>query len=260
MSTQSAHQTGLAIGVVGLLASAGLVGWAMATGWQTASPPAVTLTAFDPAGSDASAAASSDAAAVLDIALPAGSPPIDRILADAAAEASRIGDELDNRPDRVRPRITLSSDALDSGNDPSLRWSIYFPEGITTEEYAELLDQFRIELGVLQPGGSVVYASQLSDDVPMTRTGAAGDEGRLYLSWTRGDLADADRTLLIKADIDPGSLPVLHFLPAELEVTLASVERESGGLRPAQIARTQFGLRRVNGTWQFFVLEQTPLR
>jgi hypothetical protein len=260
MSTQSANQTGLAIALVGLLASAGLVGWAMAIGWESASPPGVTLTAFGTTGGDANAAASSEAAAVLDIDLPAGSPSIDRILADAAAEASRIGDELDNRPDRVRPRITLSGDALSSGDDPSLRWSIYFPEGITTEEYAELLDQFGIELGVLQPGGQVLYASQLNEDVPATRTGAAGDEGRMYLSWTRGDLADADRTLLIKADIDPGTLPVLHFLPAELEVTLSSVERESGGLRSAQIARTQFGLRRVNGTWQFFVLEQTPLR
>ena len=56
------------------------------------------------------------------------------------------------------------------------RWEVMFDRGLTLEAYAQQLDFFGIELGVLRPNNQVEYASNLARSLPNRRPGVADQE------------------------------------------------------------------------------------
>ncbi len=139
-------------------------------------------------------------------------------------------------------------------------WEFVFPTGITAAEYARQLDFLGIELGVLQPGGKVAYASKLSAKTPTVRYGASEEEKRFYLTWLKGELQTAERELLTKAGIDHGGKLILKFLPPQLETQLAEMETAKAGNQREKVRATYFGIRPKpkgkGGEYEFFVMNQ----
>lgn len=138
------------------------------------------------------------------------------------------------------------------------RWEIYFQEGGTLELYAQQLDFFGIELGVVG-SGNVTYVRRLTQATPEKREGVADDEKRLYMSWRQGGLKQADIALLKRAGIDTQGKIALQFYPADVENRLAQLEASFAGRTPMQIRRTRFGVRGQPGAFEFYVIDQSPL-
>ncbi len=139
-------------------------------------------------------------------------------------------------------------------------WEFVFPTGITAAEYARQLDYFNIELGVLQPGGKVAYASKLSANKPSVRYGASEAEKRFYLTWLKGDLQAVEREILTKAGIDHEGKLILKFLPPALEMQLAEMEIAKAGNQKEKVRATYYGIRSKSkgksGEYEFYVLNQ----
>jgi len=140
------------------------------------------------------------------------------------------------------------------------RWEVRFTKGNTVKGYAQQLDFFGIELGVLLPGGKIAYASNLAKSKPDRREGPAEAENRYYLTWRQGDLVEADRTLLSRAGIEVGNRIILKFLPPKLEAHLVSLERSHAGRDAGSIFKTRFGIRPDGGGFAFYVMDQTYKR
>lgn len=144
------------------------------------------------------------------------------------------------------------------GIPPHMRWDIEFGEGNTLDTYAKILDFFKIELGNLGQG-KVTYAKNLAKPKPDVYTGASKDDKRLYMSWKRGKLKEADRSLISKAGIQPGPV-VLQFYPDETEQLLLHAEHDFKGRDASTIRKTRFRVRPVSGGgYEFFVIDQTYL-
>lgn len=142
------------------------------------------------------------------------------------------------------------------GSGVRRRWEIFFDRGNTLDTYARQLDFFKIELGVLLPGGRIQYVSNFTQPRPQVREGRAEDEQRFYLLWQRGDLQQADRELLARAGIDPGNRPILKFLPPDVEAKLVALERAHAAGRANRISSTRFGIRRQGNGFAFYVISQ----
>ena len=112
------------------------------------------------------------------------------------------------------------------------RWQVRFQKGSTLEAYAAQLDFFKIEMGVLQPGNKVVYLKNFKGGKPERREGPADKETRYYLTWTGGDLQQADIDIFKRAGIDPGGAFILKFLPPEVEQQLKDLEKAKNGKEP----------------------------
>jgi hypothetical protein len=138
-------------------------------------------------------------------------------------------------------------------------WEITFPKGNTLEAYARQLDFFGIELGILMPNNTIVYAFHLAKPKPDTRviTEPYKNEKRYYLSWRDGELKKADRALLARAGIQVEDQVVLQFLPRETEEKLYLLEGSFRGLDRKKIGTTRFGIQPVGDGFAFYVLEQT---
>lgn len=138
------------------------------------------------------------------------------------------------------------------------RWEIYMAHGITIPKYSRLLDELGIELGMIGPT-EIQYAFHLTRPVPETRKGPVADEQRLYMSWRRGDLEDADRQLMSAAGCDVAGKVVVQFLPQALEDKLASLEHDFAGREEVAISKTRFGVRLGAAGYELYVLDQAPL-
>jgi hypothetical protein len=136
------------------------------------------------------------------------------------------------------------------------RWELYFPEGLTLSEYAQQLDGVGIELGMVVGNGTIEYVTGLSQQMPVRRQGAASDEKRLYLAWTRGDLLAADRSLLTAVGIDATDKVVLQFFPEAVEQKLAEIELAFRNVPATNIFRTRFGIRPNGAAFEFYVIGQ----
>ena len=139
----------------------------------------------------------------------------------------------------------------------SRNWEVQFIKGNTLDTYARQLDFFKIELGVRRPGNKIEYASNLSAKRPKKRTGPTDAEKRYYLTWRRGNLQEADRDLLRKAGIEPGSGPIFKFLPREVEALLYGLEQTKSGSRAKKIRMTRFGLLPDGDGYKFYVMRQS---
>ena len=141
------------------------------------------------------------------------------------------------------------------------RWYVSFGQGTSVEEYARQLDFFKIELGSLQPGGRLVYASNLAESIPSTRSVTTGsDEKRLYFTWQGGGRRAADVELLQKTGIDPGTSLLFHFYPPAVEQQLAQLERSYRNRNPKEIRRTYFAVQSTPQGYAFVVTRQIDLR
>lgn len=175
----------------------------------------------------------------------------------ALTEAIESGAKGKSTGDGRRP-------GLGSGDGPAgipryNRWEIYFQEGSTLESYAQQLDFFGIELGVVGGGNEVHYARKLANASPERYAGPSEAEKRLYMSWRQGDLKQADEALLRRAGIDAKGKIALQFYPPEIENRLAQLELAFAGRQASQIRKTRFGVRGQAGQHEFYVIDQAAL-
>jgi hypothetical protein len=126
-------------------------------------------------------------------------------------------------------------------------------------EYAQFLDYFKIELGVLGQDNKIYYAYNLSQRVPSSREGAPTDERRLYMNSARGRFAALDRRLATRASIVDRGQIILQFYPEETQAILYGLENErarSADREPEEILRTVFRVTHTGNQYEFQVEEQ----
>jgi hypothetical protein len=142
------------------------------------------------------------------------------------------------------------------GGSPEPRREIRF-EPDTLLEYAQWLDYFKIELGVLGRDNKVYYAYNLSRAKPDVRVGEPAQEQRLYMNPADSPFAALDRQLAAKAGIaDKGGI-ILQFYPREAQAILNNLEQKhAGGRSPEQIRHTVFRVTRTGEVFEFSVEEQ----
>ncbi|MDR0869430.1 MAG: hypothetical protein LBN39_01410 [Planctomycetaceae bacterium] len=136
------------------------------------------------------------------------------------------------------------------------RWEVNLLRDASVDEYAKMLDFFGIELGILKPGGKVIYISQLSAVKPVVREGNSADEQRYYLTWLKGDSENADRELLDRAGVDHRGKLVIKFLPAELENDLAAQEQQFAKERLNDVRGSFFRVDNAGGKYKFVLYNQ----
>jgi hypothetical protein len=127
-------------------------------------------------------------------------------------------------------------------------------------EYAEFLDFFKIELGVLGQDNKIHYAYNLSQKTPSVREGEPAEELRFYMNSARGRFAALDRRLADRSGIADKGRIILQFYPDPAYAILQQLERgkaESAGRQPEEIRRTAFRVTHVDNRFEFQVLDQS---
>jgi hypothetical protein len=127
-------------------------------------------------------------------------------------------------------------------------------------EYAQWLDFFKIELGVLGQDNKIYYAYNLSHKTPDIREGAPAEEQRLFMNSARGRFAPLDKQLLARAKLADKGKIVLQFYPAEAQAILYRLEQEratAADKKPEDIRRTVFRVVHTKDNFEFQVDEQT---
>jgi hypothetical protein len=127
-------------------------------------------------------------------------------------------------------------------------------------EYAQWLDFFHIELGVLGQDNKIHYAYNLSKKVPDVRQGEPTDEKRLFMNSARGRFAALDRRLASRAGIATRGRIVLQFYPPEAQAILYELEQRTAraaGQTIEDIRRTAFRVTRNENQFEFQVEEQS---
>jgi hypothetical protein len=143
-----------------------------------------------------------------------------------------------------------------SGPDEPRREIRFEPASL--RQYAQWLDFFGIELGMLGRDNKVYYAYNLSHDQPSVRVGDPAEDQRLYMNPTNSEFAALDRRLAAKAGIaDKGEI-ILQFFPPETQAILYGLEQKrAGGRKPEQIRHTIFRVTAVADRFEFSVEEQS---
>lgn len=141
------------------------------------------------------------------------------------------------------------------------RWELKF-SAKNVNAYAEQLDYYKIELGVIGGGvQGVDYAAGLSGS-PKLRRGESEAEKRLYFMWVdrSSPLFQFDRQLLQKAGVNASSRELLKFIEPELENMLANIELEystkNGHPSVTEIQKTIFESQGSGGGYAFVVVDQ----
>lgn len=124
-------------------------------------------------------------------------------------------------------------------------------------EYAQWLDYFKIELGVLGQDNKVYYAYNLSHDKPDVRVGDPAREQRLFMNPTDSQFAALDRQLAAKAGIANKGQIILQFYPPEAQAILFNLEQNQAGARKPDIRSTVFRVTHTGNKFVFSVAEQT---
>jgi hypothetical protein len=139
-------------------------------------------------------------------------------------------------------------------------WEIIFTDGITTEEYAEQIDYFKIEIGAVSKNGKIEYISQVARRKPDKRVGNLATDYRLRIGWRQGSLHAADRRLLAKVGIASEGKELWHFLSTETQARMTALEHDYARREPRDIRRTRFEIRaRTKGSgYEMTVVEQDP--
>ncbi|MEX2091154.1 MAG: hypothetical protein WD971_00680 [Pirellulales bacterium] len=126
-------------------------------------------------------------------------------------------------------------------------------------EYAQYLDFFKIELGVLGQDNKIYYAYNLSERMPSVREGTPADEQRLYMNSARGRFAALDRRLAQRANIVNRGQIILQFYPEETQAILYGLERaraQSADREPEEIFRTVYRVTHTGNRFEFTIDEQ----
>lgn len=145
---------------------------------------------------------------------------------------------------------------------PGALWEIEFEDDLQTEDYANRVDFFQIEIAAVSKDGKIEYISKVRQRKPDKRVGHLDGENRLRIGWKKGTLAEADRALLKKAGINPRGKELWHFFSAKTQAELAKLERSYAGRQPSDIRRTRFRLQetRAGADFEFVVVEQEARR
>jgi hypothetical protein len=126
------------------------------------------------------------------------------------------------------------------------------------DHYAQWLDFFGIELGVLGSDNKVYYAYNLSRESPSVRVGEPAQEQRLYMNPTDRQFAAFDRQLAAKAGIAGKGQIILQFYPLKTQAILYDLEQKrAGGRTPEQIRHTVFRVKPSGEGFEFSVEEQS---
>lgn len=130
-------------------------------------------------------------------------------------------------------------------------------EPASTDEYAQWLDYYNVELAVLGRDNKVYYASGFTQAQPDVRVGEPTEEKRLYFNSEGTPLAPLDRRLAERAGIAGRGRYILQFFPNEAAGRLLGLEQQAAdGRTMDQIQRTVFRVTREGGQFQFSVEEQ----
>ena len=158
-------------------------------------------------------------------------------------------------------RRALGSGPGSGGIPREQRWFIRYADRVSSDEYARQLDFFKIELGVLQPTGQLVYVSNVSQPKPTTRVSKSGaGEKRLYMTWQSGERRVADEALFKKAGVNVAGGILFHFYPADTERLLATLEQRYANRKPDEIRRTYFVVVKKGRGYDFVVTRQTYIQ
>jgi hypothetical protein len=131
-------------------------------------------------------------------------------------------------------------------------------EPATLLEYAQWLDYFKIELGILQQEeNKVYYAKNLAKEKPDVYVGDPTKEQRLFMNPTDSQFAALDRQLVAKAGIGDKGRIILQFYPPEAQQILYTLEQQKAGARKPDIRGTVFRVTRTGNKFEFSVIEQT---
>lgn len=139
------------------------------------------------------------------------------------------------------------------------RW-VFVIEGIKdVADYAQLLQQFRIEVGTFDADNRFAYLDKVTRPRPTVRRSAKSRDERFFTFWKTGSLVTYDATLFRNAGLESRDNRFVHFFPAPLEQALAELERKatrSAGKRSRDIRRTWFSIDKVDGRFRFRVSHQ----
>lgn len=140
------------------------------------------------------------------------------------------------------------------GGIPSFaRWDIRYPSQ-SVAEYAAVLDQFGIELGIIR-GRDVTIVKGFSKGQPIVQKANATDD-RLFFQWQDAPRRKADIDLLRTRGIAVGNGIVVQFFPQTLERLLADLERAQARVPIERIRKTRFGVRpTADKRFEFYVAE-----
>ena len=143
------------------------------------------------------------------------------------------------------------------GGPPEPRREVRF-EPANLQEYAQWLDYFKIELGVLGRDNKVYYAYNLSREKPEMRVGDPAQEQRLFMNPANSPFAALDSRLATKAGIaDKGDI-ILHFYPAAAQDIIYDLElKRAEGRKREQIRHTVFRVTRTGDRFAFSVEDQS---
>jgi hypothetical protein len=125
-------------------------------------------------------------------------------------------------------------------------------------QYAQWLDFFGIELGVLGRDNKVHYVYNLSHETPSVRAGDPAQDNRLYMNPANTEFAALDRQLAAKAGVASKGEIILQFFPPETQAILFDLEQKrAGGRSPDQIRHTVFRVTVVGDRFEFSVEDQS---
>ena len=192
-------------------------------------------------------------------------------IADAVgAQAALLNDPVLNNESRAgrgggaRGDGRVPGHGTGSGSGVGISWEVRFISGGSLQDYARQLDFFEIELGVLMPGNNQVhYAKNLTKSRPDTRVGPADTERRCYLTWSGGDLVEADHELLTdraKIDSRGSGRIILKFLTDELFGKLRALEKaKAAGINEEveNVRKTWFAVKEQGDGYVFEVADQS---
>lgn len=131
-------------------------------------------------------------------------------------------------------------------------------EPANLRQYAQWLDFFHIELGVLGRDNKVYYAYNLSQDKPGVRVGDPAQDHRLYMNPTSSEFIALDRQLAVKAGVAEKGEIILQFFPPETQAILFDLERQrAGGRKLEQIRHTVYRVKAVGQRFEFSVESQS---
>ncbi|MEZ6054637.1 MAG: hypothetical protein R3C02_25235 [Planctomycetaceae bacterium] len=180
---------------------------------------------------------------------------LEQVVAESAANAGKVGSATGTGG---RP---LGSGPGAGGVSREQRWFIRFGNDASIDEYAQQLDFFGIELGVLQPDGELIYVSGLSGSPKKRVVNSGKGENRLYMTWQSGERRAADEQLLKRAGVPTTRQSVIfHFYPQKTEQQLATLEYNYKKRAAQEIRRTYFVAQKQGSGYIFNVTRQTYLR
>jgi hypothetical protein len=214
-------------------------------------------------------------------------PTQDAAVTDIEAEVTEMEETLDNVIDvadqatsQAPPQYEVSYDtsgkpgsatgtgrrALGSGGDGAglpreQRWYVRFSDTGTIDTYAQQLDFFKIQFGLLTTDGRLIYVSNFTKPKPDTQTVNTGaNEKRLYMTWQGGGRKSADIQLFQKAGVDARTGTIFHFYPPAVEQNLARLELAYRNKPVEEIRRTYFIVEDEGTGYKFTVNRQTYLQ